>query len=282
MSYSFIDEEINSLITGAESELVLSNPISSEMSVMRGSVWPGLIDAASANIARQQDRVRFFEIGKTFHGSLEQPVEIVRVSAIITGDIVEKQWANSAQIVDFFDIKADLEALFAMTGSANEFSFVETEHVVLQPGQTANIVRNDEVVGVVGKLHPKVAKRFDLDKGALLFELDAKRCFAATVPVAKTISKFPSIRRDIAVIVKDEVPSNSLVAAAESAAPELVKSVRIFDVYKGAGIEAGLKSIALGLILQETSRTLTDEDADTVMSAVLRKMQQDFGAELRD
>ncbi|MDG2375510.1 MAG: hypothetical protein P8M18_04085 [Woeseiaceae bacterium] len=120
------------------------------------------------------------------------------------------------------------------------------------------------------------------DKGALVFELDADACFAAVVPVATTISKFPATRRDIAVIVKDEVPSSRLLEAAESASPELVRSVRIFDVYKGPGIEAGLKSVALGLILQQTSRTLTDEDADTVMSAVLRKLQQDFGAELRD
>ena len=196
--------------------------------------------------------------------------------------MVDKQWGNSAQNVDFFDIKSDIEALITMTGVAGEFSFVATEHVALQPGQSAKIMRNGEVVGLVGKLHPNIAKQFDLDKGTLVFELDADICFAAVIPVAETISRFPAIRRDIAVIVKDEVSSNLLLEAAESAAPELVRRVRIFDVYKGPGIEAGLKSVALGLILQQTSRTLTDEDADTVMAAVLRKMQQDFGAELRD
>jgi phenylalanyl-tRNA synthetase beta chain len=282
ITYSFVDEKLNTLVTGSQSELMLSNPISSEMSVMRGSVWPGLLTAASANLARQQERVRLFEIGKTFHGALDAPVEVVRVSGLVTGDLLEKQWGSSTQVVDFFDIKSDVEAILGMTGAGDEFSFVTTDHAVLQPGQTAAIQRNGEVVGVLGKFHPNVAKQFDLDKPTFVFELDAGKCFAARVPVAETVSKFPAIRRDIAVVVKEDVTASDLSAAAGSAAPELVRNVRIFDVYKGPGIEAGLKSVALGLILQETSRTLTDEDADTVMSAVLRKLQQDFGAELRD
>jgi len=282
ITYSFIDAELNTLISGEKSQLVLSNPISSGMSVMRASVWPGLIAAASANVARQQDRVRFFEIGKTFHGSLDAPLEIVRVSAIVTGDRVQQQWGSASQAVDLFDIKADVQALVAMTGAADEFEFVTLEQAVLQPGQAASILRNGEQVGVIGRLHPEIARRFDLDKGALLFELDAAKTLHARVPAADTISKFPTIRRDIAVVVKDEVTSAELVAAVEKAAARLAQSVRIFDVYKGPGIEAGLKSVALGLILQETSRTLTDEDADTVMSTVLRKLQRDFGAELRE
>ncbi len=282
ITYSFIDAELNTLITGEDSKLVLSNPISSEMSVMRGSVWPGLLVAASANVARQQDRVRFFEVGKTFHGSPDKPVEIVRVAGIVLGNVVDEQWGSATQAVDFFDIKSDVTTILGMTGASDEIEFVADEHLILQPGQAAKILRHGELIGFVGKLHPDIARRLDLDKGVLLFELDAEKAFAANVPVARTVSKFPTIRRDIAVVVKDEVTAADLVGAVESAAPELVRGVRIFDIYNGPGIEAGLKSVALGLILQETSRTLTDEDADTVMSAVLRKMQQDFGAELRD
>ena len=282
MSYSFVDAGSDENLSGVKSELRLSNPISSEMSVMRSTIFPGLIQAASANVARQQGRVRFFEIGKTFHGTLGAPVEVVRVSGIVTGDRVEKQWGSSAQVVDFFDIKSDVEALLSLTGLTAEFTFEATEHAALQPGQAALIRRGDDVAGVVGKLHPRIAKQFDLDKGALVFELDAGKTFVARVPVAEPISRFPSIRRDIAVVVSDEVTAGALIAAVESAAPALVRNVRIFDVYKGPGIEAGLKSVALGLILQETSRTLTDEDADTVMSAILSKLQQDFGAELRE
>jgi phenylalanyl-tRNA synthetase beta chain len=282
ITYSFIDEKMNTLIAGEPSELVLSNPISTEMSVMRSSIWPGLIEAAAANVARQQDRVRLFEIGKTFHGKLDAPVEIVRVAGLALGGVVPEQWGSSAQAVDFFDIKSDLIALLGMTGISSEFNFVATEHPALQPGQAANIVRDDAVVGVIGKLHPEVARAFDLNKDVLVFELDAGKSFASTVPNATSVSKFPTIRRDIAVVVDDKITAADLLGAIESAAPELVKSVRIFDVYRGPGIEAGLKSVALGLILQETSRTLTDVDADATMAVVVRKLQQDFAAVLRD
>ncbi len=159
ITYSFIDTETNSQITGESSELILSNPISSEMSVMRGSVWPGLLGAASANISRQQDRVRFFEIGKTFHGSLKDPLEVVRLAGLIAGDVVAEQWGSPSQVVDFFDIKSDVVALLGMTGCTHEFVFVAAEHPALQPGQTANVLRGSEVVGVVGKLHPVIARK---------------------------------------------------------------------------------------------------------------------------
>ena len=282
ITYSFIDEKLNTLIAGSSSELVLSNPISTEMSVMRSSIWPGIIAAAAANVARQQDRVRLFEIGTTFHGTLDKPVETIRVAGLALGGVVPEQWGSGAQAIDFFDIKSDVVALLGMTGANSKFYFVAVEHPVLQPGQAANIVRDDAVVGVVGKLHPEVARVFDLDKDVLVFELDAGKSFASTVPAATSVSKFPTIRRDIAVIVDDKYTATDLLSSIESAAPKLIKSVRIFDVYRGPGIEAGLKSVALSLILQETSRTLTDEDADATMAVVVRRLQQDFAAVLRD
>ena len=282
ITYNFVDERMNTLIAGQQSELVLSNPISTEMSVMRSSIWPGIIEAAAANVARQQDRVRLFEIGTTFHGAPDKPVETVRVAGLALGSVDPEQWASSAQAVDFFDIKSDLVALLGMTGANSQFNFVATEHPALQPGQAANIVRHDVLVGVIGKLHPEVARAFNLDKDVLVFELDARKSFASTVPLATAVSKFPTIRRDIAIVVDDKISVADLLAAIESAAPELIQSVRIFDVYRGPGIEAGLKSIALGLILQETSRTLTDVDADAAMAVVVRKLQQDFAAVLRD
>ena len=282
ITYSFVDQEIDRWISGAASELVLSNPISSEMSVMRSSVWPGLLAVAASNVARQQERVRIFEIGKTYHGSLESPVEVMRVAGLAYGAAAPEQWDSPATGVDFFDIKADVVSLLDTVGPGSMFAFVATEHPALQPGQAANIFHGEEVVGVIGKLHPRLAKRFDLDKGVLLFELNAQNAFAATVPVAEEVSKFPMIRRDIAVVVADEVSAADLVAAVESAAPDLIQSVKIFDIYKGSGIEAGLKSVALGLILQEISRTLTDDDADAAVKAVVSKLQQEFAAVLRD
>ncbi len=282
ITYSFIDDATNTLIYGKPSSIKLDNPISSEMSVMRSSVWPGLLRAASQNLARQQDRVRFFEIGKTFHGTLDKVRETVRVAGIAAGNQFKEHWDGRPQAVDFFDIKADVEALIKMTNAADDFEFVAATHPALHPGQTANILRDGEVVGVVGTLHPAIARNFQIENRALLFEIDAEKMFAAKLPNAKSISKFPSIRRDIAVVVENEISAGQLIRAAETAAPELVQSVRIFDIYTGPGIEAGRKSVALGLILQETSRTLTDDDADAATTAVLRKLQQDFAAVLRD
>ncbi len=282
ITYSFIDADSNKTVTGKATELVLSNPISSEMSVMRGSLLPGMLAAAAMNVSRQQERVRLFEIGKSFHGTLETPVEVVRVAFLALGPGTREQWATKSQDTEFYDLKGDLEALIQMTGSTSEFDFVVTDHAALQPGQAAEIKRNGEVVGIIGKLHPRVAKSFELKKAVFVVEIDAHKMFVSSAPVAQSVSRFPTIRRDIAVIVDEDIAAAQLVRAVESAAPDLVREVTVFDVYRGPGIEAGRKSIALGLILQETSRTLTDEDADTAMNAAVQKLEQEFAAVLRD
>jgi phenylalanyl-tRNA synthetase beta chain len=282
VTYAFVDAEANKLLTGAESKIVLSNPISSEMSVMRTSLWPGLVAAAAANTARQQDRVRLFEIGKSFHGSIEDRREVIRIGGIATGNALPEQWGVKTQSVDFFDIKSDVEALLGLAGRDAQVSFEAADHPALQPGQTAHMLRNGSVIGVLGKLHPSVAKAYDIKRAVYVFELDALAALSSRAPVAETVSKFPAIRRDIAVIVDDKVSADELVRVAAEAAPELIQSVRIFDIYTGSGIEAGRKSVALGLILQETSRTLTDDDADAAMTSAARKLKDEFGAELRD
>ena len=282
VTYSFIDAAANTAFTGSESELVLSNPISSEMSVMRASLWPGLVAAAAANSARQQDRIRLFENSKSFHGKLGEHTEVVRIAGLASGPVRPEQWGVATEVVDFFDVKSDVEALLSLATGVDECRFVAAEHPALQPGQTAEIIRNDEVIGVVGKLHPKLAKNFDLKRTVFLFELDAAKTLATSAPVAASISKFPAIRRDIAVIVDDEISAHDLVNAVAATSPELIQGVRIFDIYKGSGIEAGRKSVAIGLILQETSRTLTDDDADIAMAAAVKKLQDKFAAVLRD
>jgi phenylalanyl-tRNA synthetase beta chain len=282
ITYAFVDAESNRLLSGVDSEIVLANPISSEMSVMRSSLWPGLVAAAAANTARQQDRVRLFEIGKSFHGTLSDRQEVVRIAAVATGNAAPEQWSGKAQSVDFFDIKADVEALLGMAGESAKISFEAASHVALQPGQCADILRDGSVIGVIGKLHPRVAKAFDIKRAVYVFELDALAALRSKAPAARNVSKYPAIRRDIAVIVDDKVTAEQLVQTVEQAAPGLIQSVRIFDIYTGTGIEAGRKSVALGLILQETSRTLTDVDADAAMASALRKLKDEFGAELRD
>lgn len=282
VTYSFIDVQANLAFTGSESELILSNPISSEMSVMRASLWPGLVTAAAANNARQQERIRLFEASKSFHGTLGSHSEVLRIAGLVVGAVLPEQWSSRPKSVDFFDIKSDVEALLALAATPDEINYVAIEHPALQPGQAAEITRGDEVIGVVGKLHPRLAKQYDLKRAVYLFEVDATKALKTTAPSASPISKFPAIRRDIAVIVDDKVSADDLVRAIASTSTKLIRDVRIFDIYKGDGIEAGRKSVAIGLILQETSRTLTDEDADAVMTAVVSKLEDKFAAELRD
>ena len=282
ITYSFIDGISNKVVTGEESELLLNNPISSEMSVMRSSLLPGMLFATSSNIARQQDRIRIFEIGKSFHGKPNAHTEVVRLAGVLTGSVRPEQWGEKPQLIDFFDLKADVEAVLRLAGDSSAIDFVATDHPAFQPGQSANIVRGEDVIGVAGKLHPRHAKTFGLKRPAYVFELNAETAFCSTVPEAVTISKYPSIRRDIAVIVDQKITADELVQTVALSAPELISSVRIFDIYTGSGIEAGRKSVALGLILQETSRTLTDEDADSAMDAAVRDLKREFAAELRD
>jgi phenylalanyl-tRNA synthetase beta chain len=282
VTYSFIDGDANLAITGDNSELRLSNPISGDMSTMRASLLPGMLFAATSNIARQQDRIRFFEIGKSFHGTPDAHQEVVRVAGVLSGAVRAEQWADKSQAIDFFDVKADVEALMQLAGENMVSEFVAADHPALQPGQSANILRDGSVIGVIGKLHPRHSKMFDLKRDVFVFELNAEFAFAASVPEATPISKYPSIRRDIAVVVDEKISADELLDAVASSAPDLISSVRIFDIYTGPGIEAGLKSVALGLILQETSRTLTDDDADSAMAAAVRKLQEKYSAELRD
>ena len=282
ITYSFIDERSDEAFDGSRSELILSNPISSEMSVMRSSLLPGLVASAAANVARQQERVRLFEIGKSFHGSLETPQEVIRIAAVVSGSALPEQWGARSQAIDFFDIKADLVALLKLAGDASDVAFQPLEHPALQPGQAAAVLRDGNRIGIVGKLHPRVAKRLELKRDACVFELDALQALASSAPVAKPVSRFPTIRRDVAVIVNENVSGEELVRTVAAAAPDLMRDVRIFDIYKGPGIEAGLKSVAISLILQETSRTLTDDDADAAQAAAVQNLRDAFGAELRD
>jgi phenylalanyl-tRNA synthetase beta chain len=282
ITYSFIDSESDKLISGIESELVLSNPISSAMSVMRASLWPGMLSVAASNSARQQNRIRLFEIGKSFHGSLDKHEEVERFAGLVMGPVLPEQWGSKSRPVDFFDIKSDVAAMLGLTGDSGHFEYVSATRVALQPGQTASIIRNSRTVGVIGKLHPRLAKHFDLKQDVFLFELDVAKALASAAPVATTVSKFPASRRDIAVIVDEKISADDIVKTVAAAAPDLINDVRIFDIYRGPGIEAGLKSVALGLILQETSRTLTDEDADSAMTAVVQELENKFAAELRD
>ena len=280
ITYSFTDPALQQTLFPGSTSLALANPISAEMAVMRLSLWPGLLQALQQNQKRQQPRVRLFETGRQFSADGKQEIPVI--AGLAGGLLVPKQWASSNSAIDFYDVKADVESLLALTGRSEEFSFVPATHPALHPGQCARIVRLGQPVGWLGSLSPVLVKSLDLVYPAVLFELELIPTFASHVPEYQEISKFPMVRRDLALQVADNLKFADLAQAARESAGPLLKELNIFDVYQGAGLEKGKKSIALGINLQDTSRTLTDAEVDAVVTAIVHHLSQRFDARLRD
>jgi phenylalanyl-tRNA synthetase beta chain len=280
ITYSFTDPVIQSLLFPQQPALGLSNPISSELGVMRLSLWPGLVQALSANQRRQQPRVRLFEIGRKFSGDGKTENQVV--AGIAAGLAVSKQWGCASVAVDFFDVKADVEALLSLTGCASDFSFVPERHSALHPGQCARVMRNGTPVGWVGALHPELVKTLDLVYSGFVFELELESSFVSQVPEYKEISKFPIVRRDLALLVDESVSYTAIEDVVREASAALLKHLTVFDVYHGGGVEKGKKSIALGLSLQDTSHTLADAEIDALLTRVVEQLTQRLDARLRD
>ncbi|MEJ2589827.1 MAG: phenylalanine--tRNA ligase subunit beta [Candidatus Thiodiazotropha sp.] len=282
VTYSFVSPEIESLIDPDQSGIRLANPISADMSVMRTSLWPGLLQTARYNQARQQSRVRIFESGLRFSRQGDEIVQTPGLAGLVSGERLPEQWGSSGQAVDFFDLKADLEALLSLTGAADDFSFAADAHPALHPGQSALIGYADKPVGRLGMLHPELEKRLDLGGATFLFEVDLAVIARGRLPGFESLSKYPSIRRDIAVVVDESVTFEAIRNTIRETAGKIIKDIRPFDVYTGVNIDSGRKSVALGLILQEKSHTLTDSEVDEVIQAVLHRLSDQFDAKLRD
>lgn len=265
--------------------VMLSNPLSAELGAMRTSLLPGLVDVLIRNRRRQQPRVRLFEIGRVFHASAEPgaaPIEVERIAAVACGPAVAEQWGEQGRPVDFHDIKGDLESVLAMTGDPGSWAFDASGLPPwLHPGRGARIIRDRAVVGTIGVLHPGVAKALDLDGEAVVFEADAAALSRRSLPRVTDLPAFPSLRRDLAVEVAREVPWAALEACVRGAVGSGLTQLTVFDVYQGQGLTPGRKSVAMGLILQDASRTLTDQDADRWMAAAVGALEREFGARLR-
>ncbi len=282
VTYSFVDERMQSVLFPEITPIRLDNPISSEMSDMRVSLWPGLIGVLRQNLSRQQDRVRIFESGLKFclrDGDIRQ---VPCLAALMAGPRLGEQWSAKREEGDFFDLKGDLEAVFSLTGAAGQFRFVPDTHPALHPGQSARILRGDVEVGWIGALHPAHASRFDISINPYLFEIDIDIGLESLVPEYREISRYPVVRRDLAVLVEERISSESLTKEVLEGGGELLREVRIFDVYRGDRIDSGLKSIAFGLILQDSSRTLTDGDVEGVVQAVISRLERTLKARIRD
>ena len=281
ITYSFIDAGAEDLVNPGVEAVRLANPISADMGVMRRSLWPGLLRVARENMTHQQSRVRVFELGNQFAARGGNVAETRVVAGLAAGDHWPEQWDLERRGADFFDVKSDVESLLALTGQASEFAFAPESHPALNPAQSARICRNGEIVGWLGVLHPRVQKQFDLKSGAVLFSLQIEKAFAADITSYARFSKYPSVRRDLAVVVDDDVAVETLVKHVEAAAGGVLRSVRIFDLYRGPGIDSRRKSVGLGLILQDASRTLTDEDADRTVDSVMYRLEHELGARIR-
>jgi len=282
ITYSFIGEE-QGLEFGAQPDsLALANPISADLGVMRQSLLPGLVQALQYNLNRQQARVRLFETGSRF---ISQDTVIKQeqvLSGVIAGGVNAEQWGAAARPVDFFDMKSDLEALFSLTGMKADFEFQADTHPAMRPGRTARIDRDGTAIGWCGELHPSLCRKLQLNEIPMVFELEIEPTFAACVTEYSGISRFPAVRRDIAVLVSDEVPVAKLEQHAREAGGPILRDVVVFDIFSGKNIETGSRSVALGLILQETSRTLKETDVDKIVRSVTERLARDFNATIRE
>ncbi len=288
ISYSFVDPKWQAILDPQAKTIALANPLSSEMSVMRTTMWVGLLNALKHNVNRQQSRVRLFETGLCFRPQ-ETDSQAIDVNAIaqdpmfagvVCGDIHHEQWAEQAQKVDFFDIKADVEALLAF--SAAETVFEAAGHPALHPGQSACIKQNGEIIGWVGALHPQVQKVLDIDPRAYVFEIKQSAIARNRIPAFAPLSRFPEVRRDLAILVDEKIPVADILSTINETASDLVKETQLFDIYQGKGVDEGTKSVAFGLILQEFSRTLTDTDVDSEIDNIVSALNQQFAATLRE
>ena len=280
ITYSFVEPGMQAKIEPELEAIALRNPISSDMAVMRTGLWTGLLDAALKNLNRQQNRVRLFEAGLRFTRSEGEIVQKKSFASLALGSVREEQWGEQSRPVDFFDIKSDVEAILRLAGHENSTSFVSNKHPALHPGQSAEMLLDGQHLGWLGMLHPKLEKELGFETRVFLFELDQNQLLKRNIPAFKALSKFPQVRRDIAIIVEEHVTAADLSPFAQSVS-QLIRQVLVFDVYQGTGIENGKKSVALGLVLQDDDETLTDARVDNVLALVLKGLEERFNATLR-
>ncbi|WP_437884045.1 phenylalanine--tRNA ligase subunit beta [Pseudomonas sp. LRF_L74] len=281
ITYSFIDPKLFELFSPGVQPLQLANPISADMSAMRSSLWPGLVKALQHNLNRQQSRIRLFESGLRFVGQLGELKQEAMLSGVITGGREPEAWSNVREPVDFYDLKADVEAILGYAGALGEYRFAPGEHPALHPGQCARIERNGVLVGYIGALHPQLVTELGLDQTVFLFELLLAEVVSGRMPAFKELSRFPEVRRDLALLVDRAQSSEDILEAIRAAAGEWLTDLRLFDVYQGKGIDPLRKSLAVGLTWQHPSRTLNDDEVSAATQNILTSLEQRFNATLR-
>jgi phenylalanyl-tRNA synthetase beta chain len=286
VNFSFVDAEWEQDFAANAAPIRLLNPIASQLAVMRTTLIGGLVANVRSNLKRRLSRVRVFEVGRVFlrdpsvaDGDLEvaglrQPV---RVGAIAYGPAFEEQWGIGERAVDFFDLKGDVEALFA----PREPRFVRAHHPAFHPGRCARVELDGAAAGWLGELHPRWQQKYELPAPPVVFELDAEPLLAVPLPRSGEVSRFPAVIRDLAVVVDEGVPARGMLDALAGARPGLVQEVRLFDLYRGEGVRKGKKSLAFRVVMQDTARTLTDAEVDAAMADLEQLLTARFGAQRR-
>jgi phenylalanyl-tRNA synthetase beta chain len=279
VNFAFVDAASLAL-WGLGEGVPLANPLSADLGTMRPSLLPGLVAALARNLARQQPRVRLFELGKTFAANPgDAPLETPRIAAVACGPARGEQWGEKSRPVDFHDLKGDLDSLAALSNAGLEYR--ASQPPFAHPGRSADVYRDGARIGWIGQLHPRLQQALGLDGEVLGFELEIGPLLARRIPTAAALSRFPSVRRDLAFVVAEDVPWAAVAASVRVAAGPVLKQLRLFDRYAGKGVEPGFKSLAMGLILQEDSRTLTDREVESVVAAVVATLQEEHGAVIR-
>lgn len=277
VTYSFIEEAWERDLHGNLAYIPLKNPIASNMSVMRSSLWGGLLDALNYNLNRKQERVRLFELGTSYAKSSESYSETSKLAGLTYGSHLPEQWAEATRDSDFFDMKAEVDVLTHGLASYEPF-----QHPALHPGQSARVMLNNKPIGWLGKLHPKWQQQYGFAKGVYLFELDEKALLLKAVPNFEPVPKFPAVRRDLAIVVDEGLPVQQVIDAMLATQLPVLKEVALFDVYRGKNLGENKKSLAFLVVMQDTQKTLTDQESDDTMAKLLNVVESNFGAVLRN
>jgi phenylalanyl-tRNA synthetase beta chain len=276
VSYAFVDAQTERELCGNETPVALQNPIASNLAVMRSSLIGGLVGALCFNLNRKQARVRLFEVGACFSKTGNEYIQHQRLSGLACGDVDPEQWGVAAKPVDFYDIKADVEALFA----PRKLRFVAAVHPALHPGRSARIHCGEQIVGWIGELHPHWQQKYDIAQACVWFEVELDPLTEGKVPRISEIGKFLPARRDMAIVVDEGIAVQTLLDAMQDASAPYVTDIELFDVYRGKGVEQGKKSLAFRVLLQDTHKTLTDPEIESSIKRLVAVLAM-HGAQLR-
>ena len=276
INYSFVEADWERDLCSNTAPVTLMNPIASQMSVMRSSLLGGLLDSLRTNLARKQPRVRLFEIGGCFKAEAGSYSQEERLAGVAYGTAVSEQWGAAARNVDFYDVKSDLEALFA----PRKLTFQAAEYPASHPGRSARIMLDGAAIGWLGELHPKWQQQYDMPLPVVWFEVKLNALIQSSVPRAADISRFPAVRRDIAVLVDEKADVQTLLDAMNEQNAPYVAELALFDVYRGPGVEEGKKSLAFRVLLKDTQKTLTDSEIEPSIAMLVEAMHK-IGAKLR-